>query len=82
MGKVLSLIAGASALALLSISAQALPAFPAKPAVANDVIEVAQGCGRGWYRDRFGRCVRYMGPGPGIDCWWVRRHGRWVMVCR
>ena len=36
-------------------AANAMPAAPA-PGISADVIQVAGGCGRGFHRDRFGRC--------------------------
>ncbi|MGH6780034.1 MAG: GCG_CRPN prefix-to-repeats domain-containing protein [Bradyrhizobium sp.] len=39
-------------------ASQAMPAAPLAqaPAASSDIIHVAQGCGRGWVRGRYGRC--------------------------
>ena len=51
-------------MSIAALPAQALPGAPVQPAVSvSDVTLVADGCGRGWYRDAYGRCRR-MGGGP------------------
>ena len=72
--------------ALLSASAQALPlpsssrALPS--AVSSDVVQIAEGCGRGFHRGPGGRCHRNLSPAQGA-CWFVRGPaGGWRMVCR
>lgn len=47
----------AALLTLGAISAQAMPVAAVKQAVeTSDVIPVAGGCGRGWFRDAYGVC--------------------------
>ncbi len=47
-------LAGAGAFG--AVSAQAMPLAPS-PGAAPMIEQVAYGCGRGWTRDAFGRCV-------------------------
>jgi hypothetical protein len=66
MGKTFAL--AAALISLGALPAQALPAAPVQTAVSvSDVTLIAGGCGRGWYRDRYGRCRRsgavYVTPG-------------------
>jgi hypothetical protein len=55
------IFAAGLALAASTLSAQALPVGPADLGRDSLVTNVAQGCGPGGFRDRFGRC-RYGGP--------------------
>ena len=73
--------AAVSAAALLSVSAQALPLSPSSPALSSDVVQVAEGCGRGYHRIPNGRCVRNTSRAHGA-CWYVRGPaGGWRLVC-
>jgi hypothetical protein len=68
MLKKLSIVLAAGAfMAVLTPAAHALTPAPlgiiAIDDVTTDIIQVAGGCGRGWHRDRWGRCVRNWG-GP------------------
>jgi hypothetical protein len=71
MFKKLSILAAAGAFAaVLASPAQALtPASLSSIAIENaaaDIIQVREGCGRGWHRNWRGRCVpnvrRHVGP--------------------
>jgi hypothetical protein len=69
MGKTFAL--AAALILLAALPAQALPAAPVQTTVSvSDVTLIAGGCGRGWYRDRYGRCRRssavYVAPSPYI----------------
>ena len=52
--------ASAAVFALLTFSAQAMPAASLKGASNNDqtITQVAGGCGRGWHRGPRGHCRR------------------------
>jgi len=56
-----AIIVAASVAALAASGASAAPANGAAIADASQqtdyVIDVAGGCGRGWFRNRWGRCV-------------------------
>ncbi len=59
----------AAAAIMAAVAAQAMP-FVSDNGQDSIVIQVAGGCGVGWHRDFFGRCVPnyggyYYGPGPG-----------------
>jgi len=78
--------AALGAATLLSVSAQALPlsssAQALSSAVSSDVVQVAQGCGRGYHRGPAGHCRRNLSAAEGA-CWWVRGPaGGWRLVCR
>jgi hypothetical protein len=79
-----TLVAAGAFVTLLVPAAQALTPAPL-PGV-TDVIHVAQGCGRGWVRNRWGRCVRVGGPvvigRPVAACRSVRTAYGWRRVCR
>lgn len=82
MTKLLSAAALLGALMFIPVGAQAFPA--ASPAAESDIITVAQGCGPGWGRDRFGVC-RPFARGPVIRqraCWWVQTVYGPRRVCR
>ena len=85
MLKGLLLAAAAGAVALLATSAQAAPvsSSPAiSSALSSNVIEIAQGCGRGYHRGPAGGCQRNTSPAQGA-CWFVRApYGGWRMVCK
>ena len=70
---------------LCQIASHAITPAPL-PGVTDDVIQVAQGCGRGWVRNRWGRCVRVGGPvvigRPVAVCRTVWNGYRRVRVCR
>jgi len=71
---------------MLSASAQALPLSSSSQALSSaapsDVVQVAQGCGRGYHRGPAGGCRRNLSPAQGA-CWWVQGPaGGWRMVCR
>jgi hypothetical protein len=57
MLKRLSTLVAAGAFAMLLVPA-ANALTPAPLPGVSDVIHVAEGCGRGWVRNRYGRCVR------------------------
>ncbi len=83
--KALLLSAAVGAAALFAVSAQALPVSSSQAsssAVSSDIIQVAEGCGRGYHRGPAGHCRRNTGPGQGA-CWFVRGPaGGWRMVCK
>jgi hypothetical protein len=82
MTKLLSAAALVGALIAFSpIGAQAFPAAP--PASESEIVLVAQGCGPGWARDRFGICRPMRGPivRPRA-CWWVQTVYGPRRVCR
>jgi hypothetical protein len=58
--KELALLASVAALfTLIAVSAQAMPAAPLNGASnSNQVIHVAEDCGRGWHRGPYGHCRR------------------------
>ena len=61
MRKELALLASVAALfTFIAFSAQAMPAAPLQGASSNSdqVIHVAEGCGRGWHRGPHGHCRR------------------------
>jgi hypothetical protein len=68
--KLSTLLAAGAFLAVLAPAAQALTPAPlgaiALDNATADIIQVAQGCGRGWHRNWRGRCVpnvrRHVGP--------------------
>jgi hypothetical protein len=77
--------AALGAAAMLSVSAQALPLSSASQDLSSGapstVLQVAEGCGRGWHRNVAGRCVRNLSRAHG-PCWWVRGPaGGWRLVC-
>ena len=53
--------ASAAMFALLTFSAQAMPAAPLQGVSNKDqtITQVRGGCGRGWHRGPRGRCRRY-----------------------
>jgi len=74
------------AAALVSVSAQALPLSSSSQAlssaVSSNVLQVVEGCGRGYHRGPAGRCHRNTSPAQGA-CWFVRGPGgAWHMVCK
>jgi hypothetical protein len=72
------------AAALYGVSAQAFPASSQLGLSSGEgnVIQVAEGCGRGWHRGPAGHCRRNTSPAQGA-CWFVRGPGgAWHMVCR
>ena len=87
---------GAAIMALTATGAQAFPAAPSAVTPDSQIIQVAQGCGPGWHRGAYGRCVphragpRYMRPGPAYmaprvmprRCWMERTWRGPVRVCR
>ncbi|HWL30695.1 MAG TPA: hypothetical protein VNQ50_01045 [Xanthobacteraceae bacterium] len=78
MMKKLSLVVAAGALALMFMpGAQAMT--PAPITSSTDVIQVAQGCGPGFHRGAYGRCVRNRAP---VCVWRIGPHGRRIRVCR
>jgi hypothetical protein len=83
--KGLLLSAAVGAAALFSVSAQALPVSSsqaASSAISSDIIQVAEGCGRGYHRGPGGRCHRNLSAAHGA-CWWVRGPGgAWRMICK
>lgn len=80
MLKRLSTLVAAGAFATLLVpAAQALT--PAPIPATTDVITVAQGCGPGWFRNRYGRCVPGYGR-PAVVCRTYWNGYRRVRVCR
>jgi len=71
-------IAAGAFVAALMPAAQAMPAAPLAGVTGAEVIQVAGGCGRGWHRNRYGRCV----PNR-VYCKrvWIQGRG-WRTVCR
>lgn len=84
----IALAAGGLAL-MAPVGASAFPA-PASGALqvapgADDMItQVSGGCGRGWYRDRWGRCRPMVrrAPPPPRRCWIQHTPRGPVRVCR
>lgn len=65
-------------------AANAMPAAPA-PGISADVIQVAGGCGRGFHRGPYGRCVLNRGRVVVVRPPVVRRCRYWApgrRVCR
>lgn len=71
----------AAAIIAAGLSFAAIPSASAAPAIGaaalgyllehtSDLEAIAQGCGRGWHRNRFGRCVPNR---RGRRCRWVCR---------
>jgi hypothetical protein len=95
MLKRLSTLVAAGAFVMLLVPA-ANAITPAPLPGVSDVIHVADGCGRGWIRNRYGRCVRagvvVRGPvvigapvvvaRPVAVCRSVRTAYGWRRVCR
>jgi hypothetical protein len=84
MLKKISMIAAAGAFMALASSAHAIT--PAPLGSTTDVITVAGGCGGGWFRNAYGRCVPmgargYVGR-PVVVCRSVRTPYGWRKVCR
>ncbi len=85
-----TLVAAGAFVMLLVPAASAITPAPLAGISDSDVIEVAQGCGRGWVRNRYGRCVRagvvVRGPvvigRPVTVCRSVRTAYGWRRVCR
>lgn len=71
---------------LFAGSASAMMAPPAPHTHLNGLIQVRDGCGRGYHENRHGRCVenddyrddRHGRHGDGCDRWHHRWHGRCV----
>lgn len=94
MLKKISMIAAAGAFMMIASSAQAFTPAPANlPTDELAGIEhVAQGCGPGWFRNRYGRCVPAARGGvvvvpprvvrPAVVCRSVRTAYGWRRVCR
>lgn len=66
-------------------TAQAMPA-PDLALPSSPIVQVRQGCGAGFHRGPYGRCVPNVAPrgpwGPNV-CWWERGpRGRLFRVCR
>jgi hypothetical protein len=89
MLKTISMIAAAGAFMALASSAHAIT--PAPLGSTTDVIHVAGGCGQGWFRNAYGRCIpmaarygRYGGyvGRPVVVCRSVRTPYGWRKVCR
>jgi hypothetical protein len=75
-------MAAFGALALGAVSVQAAPVAPASPMMSAPVVQVAEGCGQGYHRNRYGVCRRNTSPAQGA-CWFVRGPaGGWRMVCK
>jgi hypothetical protein len=75
-------MAAFGALTLGAMSVQAAPVAPASPMMSAPVVQVAEGCGQGYHRNRYGVCRRNTSPAQGA-CWFVRGPaGGWRMVCK
>jgi hypothetical protein len=68
--------AAVGAVALFSVSAQAIPASPMQPEAGSLIEHVSGGCGRGFHRNGFGQCRANGGVvisgGVRRGCWWTR----------
>lgn len=73
--------AGAFALCLGSVGASAMPLAPA-PSSDPGVEFVRGGCGPGWTRDPWGRCVPLRRAAPPPRCWWEWTAWGRRRVCR
>jgi hypothetical protein len=82
MLKRFSLLAAAGAISMMLMpGAQALT--PAPLDLPTDAVQVAAGCGPGWYRGPYGRCVRGgVRVRPIAVCRTVRTAYGWRKVCR
>lgn len=88
MRKQIVFAAAAAIFVGLTLSAEALPVSVAasgtiQSANAN-VVTIAGGCGIGWHRGPFGRCLRNFGPRRRIRRCFIRRgpYGRVRRICR
>jgi predicted ABC-type sugar transport system permease subunit len=74
---------GALALSLCTIvgsNASAAPLAPSTHAAQLPIIAVAGGCGAGWHRGPFGRCVRNLTPI--WRCWFAPTPRGMRKICR
>lgn len=89
MKSILALSFAAGLLLAGSGAASAMMAPPAPHSAAGSIIQVRDGCGRGYHENRRGRCVENDGDdsawddhhrrhGDGCDRWHHRWHGRCV----
>jgi hypothetical protein len=79
---VLTILSALGGFSTMNAGAAPIGALSVSP--HSDVVLVADGCGRGFHRNRFGICRHNVGPHHG-RCWWVRRHhrhGERRLVCR
>ncbi|WP_395666061.1 GCG_CRPN prefix-to-repeats domain-containing protein [Methylocella sp.] len=76
-----ALALGALAFGAAAFEAQALPATPAPLPPAMQTTQVARGCGPGWTRDAWGRCVPIRRAAP-TRCWWEWTPWGRRRVCR
>jgi hypothetical protein len=74
--KLSTLVAAGAFAVLLMPSANAMTVAPIS--AGSDVVQVGGGCGRGWHRNRFGRCV----PRRHVICRSVHTRYGWRRVCR
>jgi hypothetical protein len=63
--KILGVSAFAIGFGLMAVSAQAMPVYPVDKSGANEIIQVAQGCGPGWHRGPGGACRPLYNCPPG-----------------
>jgi hypothetical protein len=84
MLKKISMIAAAGAFLMIASSAQAFTPAPLNSPAAqmSDVEHVAQGCGQGWARNGYGRCVPMRAYRPAVVCRQVMTPYGWRRVCR
>lgn len=75
-------VAGAM-LAGATFAAQAMPTAQMPTSQSQGIILVAGGCGLGWHRGPYGRCVRNWGfRHRHIRCWWRRTPWGPRRICR
>ena len=76
MKSILALALGAGLLLAGSGAASAMMAPPAPHSAAGSIIQVRDGCGRGYHENRHGRCVENEDEDRGDRGWGDRhRHG-------
>ncbi len=73
---------GALALSAVAFEAKALPASPSPLPQTTETTLAARGCGPGWTRDAWGRCVPIRRAAPPPRCWWEWTPWGRRRVCR
>jgi len=75
-----AILAAGAVLVFASSGLRAAPIAPQGASAGSNIIQVAEGCGRGWHRGPYGGCRRNVSPS--WPCWYVRGpYGRWRLVC-